>query len=173
MADGDIATLAEAQSLAGVTTRYVSPYGKLPGLAVRIAEWRARLSNTARHVPSNGEAPANAFWGGLIADLGAVMQILDLREFAEHLRVNGTAEQRAFADEILRNEETLEAVDQAIGSAGLTNFDPPAAVETLARERDAAVQADRSMREFLAEQGVLADGDVSTPLAPLLRMLLS
>lgn len=151
----------------------MTAYGRAAGLVDRLATWQRRLRQPGAGVPALGDAPAGAFWGGLTADLGVVMQILNLREFGEWLRTNGPAEHREFAAELLANEETLEAVDAALGAAGLQNFDPPAAVETLTRERDAAVNGERSVRAFLVEQGMLAEGDTTTPIVPLLRVLLA
>lgn len=152
---------------------YESPYGKPAGLRKRVADWHYRLRSSAGNVPAIGHVQAGAFWGGLVADLGVIMQILNLREFGEWLRANGPAEHRQFADELLRQDETIEALDSAMTRAGLTNFDPVAGVETLQRERDAERQQIAAVRQLLVEQGMLAAGDTTTPLAPLLRALLS
>lgn len=143
-------------------TGYQPRYGALPGLRERIAEWSHRLG-TDRSLPWAGL--------GLIADLEAVLKILNLREFAEHLRVTGTDEQREFADEILRDQETLEATESALRYAGFTNFDPVAAIETMARDtrNDQLAQ----IRAFLVEQGMLAPDDHETPIVPLVRAFLS
>ena len=143
---------------------YVSPYGKMSGLRDRVADWVDRLG-TDRALPWAGL--------GLIADLEAVLKILNLREFAEHLRLTGTAEQRQFADDILRNEETLEGVTQALADGGLRNYDQVAGVETLSRERDAAVREIEGVRTALIQVGALPPGDTDTPILPLLRVLLS
>lgn len=138
-------------------------YGKPEGLRARLADWADRMGRD-RSLP----------WAGLgiIGDLRLASRILNLREFAEDLRVKGTDEQRQFADDILRLDETAEATDSALCTAGLINFDPPAAIETLAREREQAQRDVRQVREFLTEQGMLAEGDTETPLVPLLRVLL-
>jgi hypothetical protein len=101
---------------------YVSPYGQLPGLAERLEQW-ARRMGTDRTLP----------WAGLgiIGDLKLAASILNLREFAEYVRTNGAPEHRLWADDILRLDETADATQSALCRAGLTNYDPPAGVESV------------------------------------------
>lgn len=143
---------------------YVSPFGKPQGLAARLAKWASDMG-TDRNLP----------WAGLgiIEDLKLAAQLLNLREFGEWLRTHGSPEHRHFADELLRNEETLEAVDSALATAGLRNFDPVAGVETLQRERDQAGRDYRELRRVLVECGALSGDDADTPIADLVRALLS
>lgn len=143
---------------------YVSPYGKPAGLQQRLAEWAERMGRD-RSLP----------WAGLgiIGDLTLAAKILNLREFAEHLRVNGTPEQRQWADEILRNEETLEGVTQALSDGGLRNYDQVAGVETLNRERDEARARLRAVRAVLEQAGVVDDATPDADLPDLLRALLA
>ena len=139
-------------------TDYASPYGQLRGLPQRLAQWRARLG-TDRTLPWVGT--------GLIADLEATMRLLNLREFADHLRVNGTPEQQAFAADILADQDTLEAVRQAVDTAGKRDVpDPVRAIEIMDDEQ-------RAVRRVLIECGALAADDEDTDVAGLVRALLS
>lgn len=152
----------------------VLAYGRPAGLAARLAEWNNRLRRSGAGVPAIGDVPAGSFWGGLIADIGAVMQILNLREFGEWLRVNGPAEHRQFADEIMANDETLEAFEAATYAARdrheLGDYaDPVAAVEAL----DKRAQDYEAVRRALVDTGALAEGDDETPVADLIRALLA
>lgn len=148
----------------GYVSSYVSPYGFVVGLQKRLAEWAVRLG-TDRALP----------WAGLgiIGDLKLAAAILNLREFAEHLNTNGTPEQREWAAEILRNEETLQGVTQALADGGLRNFDQVAGVETLNRERDEARARLRAVRAVLEQAGVVDDATPDSDLPDLLRALLA
>ena len=85
----------------GFTPSYVSPHGHLSGLRDRLKRTLARLG-TDRSLPWVGL--------GLVKDLEVILQLLNLQEFAEWLRVNGPPEHRGFADDILADQFTLEAV---------------------------------------------------------------
>lgn len=145
----------------GYTPSYVSPYGHLSGLRDRLKRTLARLG-TDRSLPWVGL--------GLVNDLEVILQLLNLQEFAEWLRVNGPPEHRAFADDILADQFTLEAVRQAVDTAGQRDEpDPVKAVENLHDE----LGTFDAMRRVLVETGALADDDHDTPLPDLLRALLS
>ena len=143
---------------------YESPYGRPEGLAERLAEWERRLATDSTY-PWTGT--------GILEDLKLAAQVLNLEEFAQRLRTIGSEREREFADEILRNGETIEAMEGATRSAGLANYDPVAAIETLTRERDEARRKMRAVRLALAEKGVLDVSDDQTELPDLLRVLLS
>lgn len=145
----------------GYTPPYVSPYGHLSGLRHRLRRALDRLG-TDRSLPWVGL--------GLVNDLEVTLQLLNLQEFAEWLRVSGPPEHRAFADDILADQFTLEAVRDACDSAGQRNEpDPVKAVENLQAE----LGAYDDMRRVLVDTGALADDDTETPLPDLLRALLS
>lgn len=153
-------------------------YGKLPGLRARLVDWHDRLRKSGSGIPAIGDAAAGSFWGGLIADLGAVMQILNLREFAEHLRVNGDETQRRFAGEILAADETLEAVqcaaDRADALEGVEQGTDPVRVIELLDEKARAATCDYdAVRRVLVDVGALGADDTDTPVADLVRALLS
>lgn len=141
-------------------TGYVSPYGQLRGLRERLAAWRTRMC-TDRSMPWLGT--------GIIADLEAVMRLLNLREFAEWLRVNGSPEHQAFADDILRDQETIEAVHDALKHAGHDVPDPVQGVEAL----DDEVRKVDAVRQVLVDCGALAPDDLETNVPDLVRALLS
>lgn len=139
---------------------YVSPYGKVAGLTRRLAEFAQRL-RTDRSYPWLGT--------GIIADLEAIVAILNLREFGEYLRVHGTDSR--WGNEILElleksegDDETIEAFETAIECPA--NKDVVRHAENLKGEVDA-------VRKVLVETGALAEGDDQTPIPDLLRMLLS
>lgn len=145
----------------GYTSSYVSPYGHLSGLRERLARTLDRLGRD-RSLPWVGL--------GLVNDLEVTLQLLNLQEFAEWLRVNGSPEHQHFAADILADQFTLEAVRDACDSAGQKNEpDPVKAVENLHGE----LTAYDDMRKVLVDTGALADDDYETPLPDLLRALLS
>jgi hypothetical protein len=138
-------------------------YGDAPGLLQRLAKWRDMMC-TNRGLPWHGL--------GFIKDLELVMKLLNLREYAEWLKVHGDDEQRQFADEIMADQETLDAVRQATHDAGYRDVDDPVrAVELLAEECNA--QRFNAMRQVLIDTGALAADDEETNEADLLRALLS
>lgn len=140
---------------------YQSPYGHASGLPGRLRQWIDRLG-TDRTLPWVGL--------GLIRDLEVTLRLLNLQEFAEHLRVNGTPEQQAFADEILADQFTLEAVRQAVDTAGYR--DEPDVVRAVERLDDDSRIADK-LRHVFVEVGALDAKDTETDLVALLRALLS
>ena len=145
----------------GYVPGYVSPHGHLSGLRDRLAKWVERMGRD-RSLPWVGL--------GVVNDLEVTLQLLNLREFAEWLRVNGPPEQQGFAADILADQETLEAVRQAADMAGYRDEpDPVRVVERL----DDEVRALDAMRAVLVEKGALANDDYDTPLPDLLRALLS
>lgn len=149
--------------------QYVSPYGKPRGLAARLASAEARF-RTDRSFPWQGT--------GIIEDLRLVVQILNKREWLEKLRLSDDPDAQRFAAEALADDETLEAVQDAADRAQASNekysgADPVAVIEQL---DDAALAARRdydAVRDVLVQAGALADDDKETPVADLLRMLLS
>lgn len=152
-----------------MTEPYESPFGQPAGLHERLAWWVHRLG-TDRSLPWPGL--------GLIRDLELAVQLLNVTEFAEWLRTNGTPEQARFADEILANEFTLASVRTAVDVAGYNHVsDPVKAVELLDEENranEAGANEGQLVRQVLAELGVLASAnDKSVPLPDLLRVLLA
>ena len=144
----------------GYVPRYVSPHGHLVGLRARLAQWAARMG-TDRSLPWVGL--------GLVNDLEVVVQLLNLREFAEWLKVQGPAEHQAFADDILRDQETIDAVGDALKHAGHEVDDPVQGVEALDRE----VRQVDAIRQVLVDTGALAPDDQDTAIPDLLRALLA
>lgn len=149
---------------------YVSPYGRLDAdLPRRLAA----LSETLRR-PGFG-----AFVGsGPIADLEALMRFLNSREFLEYLRTRGNDTESRFAGELLRDQETLEAVQLAADCAQETSqphsgADPVAIIEELDGALSSARYDYRQVRRVLVDLGALADDDETTPVADLLRALLA
>lgn len=141
---------------------YVSPYGKPQGLAERLDNWAYRM-RTDQSLPWVGL--------GIIGDIELATKLLNSREFLENLRTHGTPEQAEFAREILADLDTLDAADDASrhvkslpGEAYA--LDPVATIERL----DADYLA---VREVLVEVGALEGTDGKTPVADLLRALLS
>ena len=145
----------------GYVPRYVSPHGHVSGLRDRLAAMIPRLGQD-KSLPWVGL--------GLVQDLEIVVQLLNLQEFAEWLRVNGTPEQQPFAEDILADQFTLEAVRQACDTAGLRDeHDVVRAVEKL----DLDSRVVERMRSVLVESGALEPDDTQTDMADLLRALLS
>lgn len=144
----------------GYTPTYVSPHGHLVGLRGRLRRWVERVG-TDRSLPWVGL--------GLVADLEVLMRLLNLREFAEWLKLHGPAEHQAFADDILRDQETIEAVHDALKHAGHDVIDPVQGVEAL----DDEVRQVDAIRQVLVDTGALAADDQDTKLPDLLRALLS
>lgn len=146
-------------------TGYVSPYGKPAGLPERMAAWVDRMK-TDRSLPFAGM--------GILEDCKLAARILNSREFLDWLRVNGTTEQADFAGEILRDLETLDAADDAARHVeGLPDephaLDPVATIEKLDKR---AVDYE-AVRGVLIDCGALGEDDTETPVADLIRALLS
>lgn len=144
-------------------------YGRVRGLRTRLANWQ-RVLTTDRARPWLGT--------GLIEDLRTAMQLLNLREFAEWLRVSGAPEHAEFAAEILSNEDYVEAIDAAAERVEAVDGRPHVAhpATTIAALDEAALQARRdyeAVRDVLVSVGALADDDTETPVADLVRALLS
>ena len=145
----------------GYMPRYVSPHGHLSGLRERLRSRIDRLG-TDKTLPWVGL--------GLIDDLECVMKLLNLREFAEWLRVNGPPDQRDFADDILADQETLEAARQAVDTAGYRS--EPDVVRAIEKLDDETRQLDR-VRTVLVEFGAIEPTDTDTDFPALIRALLS
>lgn len=145
----------------GYVPGYVSPHGHLAGLRDRLAKWVDRMGRD-RSLPWVGL--------GLVNDLEVALQLLNLQEFAEWLRVNGPPEHRDFADDILSDQFTLEAVRDACDSAGYR--DEPDVVRAIERLDDDSRIADK-LRHVFVEVGALDAKDTETDLVALLRALLS
>jgi len=144
---------------------YDSPHGRPEGLPGRLAMWAERLG-TDHSLPWVGL--------GLIRDLELAMRLLNVREFAEHLRANGTPEQQRFADDILANEFTLASVRTAVDTAGYRDEpDPVRAVEALDMENRRNEALGAAVRDVLVEKGALAPDDTATDIPGLIRVLLS
>lgn len=138
-------------------------FGTLAGLRLRLAEWVDR-AGTDRSLPWIGL--------GIIQDLELVMRLLDLREFAEWLKLHGPAEHQAFAADILADQDTLEALSDALRTAGKGNVtDPVKAVEML--DMEARDSEGEKVRAVLVEMGALAADDEETDVPSLVRALLS
>lgn len=135
-------------------------FGAVVGLRQRLAEWCTCLG-TDRTLPWVGL--------GLIRDLEIAMQLLDLREFAEWLRTKGDPDHARFADDILADQETIEAVHDALKHAGHDVHDPVMGVEALDKE----VRQVDAIKQVLVDTGALAKDDEETDLVALLRALLS
>lgn len=149
----------------GTPTPYVSSYGAMAGLPQRLSAWSKRLrQNDGR--PFVGLGP--------IADLELVMQLLNLREFADYLNVHGTDEQRRWAAEIIEAQAEVDLAEALYGSIERVlpvreGQEYGEAIEGAARK---AVIHD-AMRAVLEQVGALAPDDTDTDLPALLRALLS
>lgn len=150
-------------------TGYVSPYGKPRGLAARLSQWASRMG-TDRSLP----------WAGLgiIEDLRLAAQVLNKREWLEKLYLSDDPEAQRFAAEALADDETLEAMQDAADRAQASTepysgADPVAVIEQLDEAVLAARRDYEAVRDVLVQAGALADDDKETPVADLLRMLLS
>ena len=135
-------------------------FGTVIGLPQRLAAHINRLG-TDRSLPWVGL--------GLINDLEIAVQLLNLTEFAEWLRTKGDPEHARFGDDILADQETLEAVHQALHTAGHDQADPVAGVESL----DEEVRQVDAIKQVLIDTGALAKDDTKTDMVALLRALLS
>lgn len=148
---------------------YVSPYGKPRGLAARLLKMAGRMS-TDRTLPWAGT--------GIIEDLKMAAQVLNKREWLEKLRLSDDPDAQRFAAEALADEELLDAAYDAAGHVkGLpdeaTALDPVETIEKLDAATVAARRDYTAVRDVLVGLGALADDDTETPVADLLRALLS
>lgn len=151
---------------------YESPHGKAPGLVARLLGWVDRMG-TDRNLP----------WAGLgiIGDIKLAAQILNSREFLENLRTHGTPDEAEWAQILLADLDTLEAVESAVYTAGSRRdlgpdgqwTDPPRAIEILAEQATEAERDYRAVRDVLVSTGALSADDTETPVADLVRALLS
>ena len=150
-------------------TAYVSPYGSPRGLAARLVNWAERMG-TDRNLP----------WAGLgvIEDLKLAGYVLNKREWLEKLLLSDDPDAQRFAREALADDETLEAVQDAADRAQASaekysGADPVAVIEQLDEAALAARRDYAAVRDVLVQAGALADDDEETPVADLLRALLS
>lgn len=101
----------------------------------------------------------------LIYDLEVLVRLLNLREFADWLRVHGDATQSQFSAEIhdaLDDSEVLDGVCDSVGES----------VHGVAELVDKAKLADAT-RQALVECGALDANDTETSVPDLIRALLS
>jgi hypothetical protein len=150
--------------VAGAGTPYVSPYGAMAGLAERIAALSKRLRQ-----PGYG----NFVGLGPCADLEVVMRLLNLREFIDHLNVNGDDEQRRWAAEMLAALDEVDEADSLYEDIDRVLPVKPGdfygeAVEVAAKK---AVVYD-AMRAVLEQVGAIDSDDTTTDLPALIRALL-
>lgn len=140
---------------------YVSPFGKVDGLPLRLAKFVERMS-TDRSLPWVGL--------GLIHDLELVLKLLTLPEFADWLRTHPDDELQRWADEISDAIEArqayaalLDKVEKALPPSGKSyEADVTEAGATLA-----------GVRQVLVDCGALAADDTTMPLPDLIRALMS
>jgi hypothetical protein len=155
---------------------YASPYGRPLGLRARLARHRANLSD--RSYPWHGM--------GLIADVELIMRFLDKREWLESLRTNPDPDAQRFADELLADTETLDAVQLAANGVRTPiaanaadaahrapTYDPVATVEQLDEAAQSALGAYRQVRTVLEQAGVADDATTDEELPGLIRALLA
>lgn len=150
---------------AGHVADYVSPYGRVCGLAQRLVAFGRKLRQPGAHLP---------YYGGLIADLEVVVRFLNLREYAEWLVVHGDDEQRDYAKEMLDaldNADAAEGVYDDIERVLPVAEGQPYAEAVAAAARKAA-QFD-AVRAVLEQAGALSPRDAGTDVPALIRALLS
>ena len=149
----------------GAGVPYVSPYGRVQGLVDRLDRLQRQLREAGLHKP---------FYGGLIRDLEVVVRLLNVREFAEHLRVHGDADQAPFAADILElldsdeaHEALLDDIERVLPvAAGEVYGEVVEGAAKKAVERDA-------IRAVLVNAGAITADDTNTDLPALIRALLS
>lgn len=147
----------------------MSVYGKPAGLPARLLRWADQLA-TDRRFPWIGT--------GIIEDLKLTAYLLSSREFLDHLRTKGTAQEADFATEILADLDTLDAANDAArhveGIPGIKyTLGPVETIEKLDAEAVRLACDYDAVRDVLVSVGALAEGDDTTPVADLLRALLS
>ena len=104
--------------------------------------------------------------------------VLNKREWLEKLLLSDDPDAQRFAREALVGDETLEAVQDAVDRAQASaekylGADPVAVIEQLDEAALAARRDYAAVRDVLVQAGALADDDEETPVADLLRALLS
>lgn len=143
---------------------YVSPYGQPRGLASRLLKM-AQIMATDR-----------GRWAGtgIIEDLKLTASILNRREWLEKLRLSDDPDAQRFAAELLDDVDELDCVETAAAHVRGLPDEPEAlqGVETIER-LDKRAQDYESVRAVLVQVGALDDGDRETPVADLVRALLS
>lgn len=143
-------------------------YGQPRGLGKRLADWADRMGRD-KSLP----------WAGLgiLEDLKLAAKALNKREWLEALRLSPDPEAHRFADEALADDDTLDAVqyaaDRAQMAGGNPGDDPVWIIEQLDQKASALAGDYDAVRAVLVETGALADEDTETPVAGLLRALLS
>lgn len=154
--DVEVPRVPDRRIPAGWSPPYDPPFGKMAGLPERIASWVKRLSS-----------PALPWVGlGLIRDLEMVGRILSLREFGEFLRARAGIDSE-WGDEIIAAADAVEALEE------IEAVVPVAPGEAYADAVENAAKLGERMRAVLVEAGALADDDLATDPADLLRALLS
>lgn len=134
-------------------------YGEIAQLPERMAYWKERLSSD-RGLPWAGL--------GLIKDLDAIMRLLTLGEFAEWLRTHPDNELQRWADEV---RDAAEDRDTLI-AATVDNL-PTEPGRSIEQDITAAGETIADVRRVLVDAGALAADDTQTPVADLIRALLS
>ena len=147
----------------------MSVYGKPAGLPARLLRWADQLATDLRF-PWIG--------AGIIEDLKLTASLLSSREFLDHLRTKGTAQEADFATEILADLDTLDAATDAArhveGLPGIKHaLGPVETIEKLDAEAVKLCLDYDAIRDVLVDTGALAEGDETTPVADLVRALLS
>lgn len=138
----------------------MTEYGTPAGLAERLRGWIDRLGRD-KTLPWPGL--------GIIRDLEAAVQLLNMREFGEWLRDKGDPAHARFADEILEAQEILANSGHRSGTLADS-------VDALDDENRANVEKAvtlEELRNVLVSTGCLSRDDHVTPLPDLLRVLLS
>lgn len=145
-------------------TGYISPYGKPRGLVARLLKMAQTM------------ATDRGRWAGLgiIEDLKLAASILNRREWLEAMRFSADPLAQTFAAELLDDVDELDCVETAAAHVQGLPDEPEAlpGVETIER-LDKRAQDYESVRAVLLEIGALAEGDRETPVADLVRALLS
>lgn len=137
-------------------------YGEIEGLPGRIAYWHERVC-TDKSLPWVGL--------GLIHDLEAVLRLLSLPEFADWLATHPDDDLQRWAAEVrdavearTAHAELVEAVDTQLPAGGMSYVG-----DVQAAGKEVAELA--AVRAFLVGQGVLSEGDTTTPVADVLGLL--
>lgn len=136
-----------------------------PTLAERLHRFYRYLRPIYAH-PAGAEYNRSGMY-----DLEVVVQLLDLPEFAEWLRVHGDPLQSRFAADI--DQALHEAEEGATLKEHIERLIPVEEGEGYANAVERASELGERMRQVLIETGALADDDTATDPAALLRALLA
>jgi hypothetical protein len=132
-------------------------YGSIGGLPQRIADWVGRMKYD-KTLP----------WAGLgvVDDMEAVVRLLSLKEFGEFLHTHSDPELQRWGVEVLAahgdRKILLATIDQHLPEGDSATDAVRIAGETIT-----------DVRAALERCGALTPGDTSTPIGPLLAMLLA